>query len=84
MLLEELLGISNKRLHYIFNGENVDRDSSSSDSDEHQSVDVISLDDISSDDEILCLDDVRDDTKTKSSKIGSYLCLHYLTNTLLY
>lgn len=56
MLLEELLGISNKRLNYIFKGENVDRESSSSDSDaEKDVIDVISLDDISDDDITLCI-----------------------------
>lgn len=52
MLLEELLGISNKRLKYIFNGENVDRETSSSDTEEDKPDDVISLDDISDDDVI--------------------------------
>ena len=47
LLLEELLGISNKRLKYIFEGKNLDEDSSSSDEDQQ---DVISLDDISDDD----------------------------------
>lgn len=48
ILLEELLGISNKRLKYIFEGKNLDEESSSSEDD--QAVDVISLDDISDDD----------------------------------
>lgn len=47
MLLEELLGISNKRLKYIFEGKTLDEESST---DEDQPVDVISLDDISDDD----------------------------------
>uniref|UniRef100_A0A1Y1MX20 Uncharacterized protein n=1 Tax=Photinus pyralis TaxID=7054 RepID=A0A1Y1MX20_PHOPY len=51
MLLEELLGISNKRLTYIFNGEDVDRETSSSDSEEDK-IDIISLDDISDDDSL--------------------------------
>lgn len=55
MLLEELLGISNKRLKCIFNGENVNDDASSSSTDEDvknvkMADDVISLDDISDDD----------------------------------
>lgn len=50
MLLEELLGISNKRLKYIFNGQHVNSDTSSSTEDENPPIDVISLDDISDDD----------------------------------
>lgn len=54
MLLEELLGISNKRLKYIFTGQHLDGDSSSSteSEEENQPIDIISLDDITdSDDE---------------------------------
>lgn len=65
MLLEELLGISNKRLRLIFNGENIDREISSSESeDEKPPVDVISLDDISDDDDI----EFMDVDETNSSK----------------
>lgn len=57
MLLEELLGISNKRLKYIFNGQNLEEDSSSTDPEaEQQPIDVISLDDITDDDFIIDLD----------------------------
>lgn len=55
MLLEELLGISNKRLKYIFNGQSLDEDSSSSTS-EDKPIDVISLDDISDDDLVINVD----------------------------
>ncbi|XP_018333433.1 uncharacterized protein LOC108742656 [Agrilus planipennis] len=55
MLLEELLGISNKRLGYIFNGENPDRESSSSESEDEKIAEVISLDDISDDDIEICI-----------------------------
>ena len=52
MLLEELLGISNKRLRYILDGVKADVESSSTDSEEEKQnpVDVISLDDISDED----------------------------------
>lgn len=56
MLLEELLGISNKRLKYIFNGQNLDEDSSSTEPDEGQPIDIISLDDVSEDDFVIDLD----------------------------
>ncbi|CAG9827300.1 unnamed protein product [Diabrotica balteata] len=65
MLLEELLGISNKRLKYIFNGQNLNEESSSTDP-EDQPDDVISLDDISDDDlEIIDLDQ---DSEVKKGK----------------
>lgn len=49
MLLEELLGISNKRLKYIFSGQNIDGESSScTESEEEKPIDIISLDDITS------------------------------------
>lgn len=48
ILLEELLGISNKRLKYIFEGKILDEESSTDDDD--QSVDIISLDEITDDD----------------------------------
>ncbi|XP_057668783.1 cylicin-1 [Diorhabda carinulata] len=68
MLLEELLGISNKRLKYIFNGQNLNEESSSTDP-EDQSVDIISLDDISDDDLIIDLDSEGDSQKkTKKHK----------------
>ncbi|KAK5637890.1 hypothetical protein RI129_000176 [Pyrocoelia pectoralis] len=62
MLLEELLGISSKRLTYIFNGEDVDRETSSSDSDDK--IDIISLDDISDDDNL----ELNKSKKNKSNK----------------
>ncbi|KAL3278672.1 hypothetical protein HHI36_016208 [Cryptolaemus montrouzieri] len=65
MLLEELLGISNKRLKYIFNGQNLDEDSSSS-TNEDEPVDVISLDDVSDDEFVINVDD--DTTKLKKVK----------------
>ncbi|KAJ8971742.1 hypothetical protein NQ314_000555 [Rhamnusium bicolor] len=48
MLLEELLGISNKRVKRIFNGQNLEEDSSSSTDpeEEQQPIDIISLDDV--------------------------------------
>ncbi|CAH1960152.1 unnamed protein product [Acanthoscelides obtectus] len=65
MLLEELLGISNKRLKYIFNGMNLEEDSSSTDpEDDQKPIDVISLDDISDD----ALEDVIDLDSDKESK----------------
>lgn len=57
MLLEELLGISNKRLKSILNGEKLDAESSSTDSDDDpKPIDVISLDDISTDDDLTFID----------------------------
>jgi hypothetical protein len=57
MLLEELLGISNKRLKYIFNGQNLGEDSSSTDPEEEkQPIDIISLDDVSDDDFVIDVD----------------------------
>lgn len=53
MLLEELLGISNKRLKAIFEGKTLNEDSSSTDEEEQEKVDVISLDDITDDDFII-------------------------------
>lgn len=50
MLLEEMLGISNKRLKYIFEGKTLEEESST---DEDHAEDVISLDDISDDDFIV-------------------------------
>lgn len=55
MLLEELLGISNKRLKYIFNGQSLDEDSSTT-SEDNQTIDVISLDDISDDELVINVD----------------------------
>lgn len=49
ILLEELLGISNKRLKYIFEGKILDEESSTDDDDD-QSMDIISLDEITDDD----------------------------------
>lgn len=78
MLLEELLGISNKRLKYIFEGKNLDEESST---DEDQPVDVISLDDISDDDFVIISDEegqinksekrkkIKEELKEKSRKV---------------
>nr|CAH7741687.1 unnamed protein product [Callosobruchus chinensis] len=65
MLLEELLGISNKRLKYIFNGQNLEEDSSSTDpEDDQKPIDVISLDDIS-DDALENIIDLDSDNESK-------------------
>ncbi|XP_023029778.1 uncharacterized protein [Leptinotarsa decemlineata] len=56
MLLDELLGISNKRLKYIFSGQNLNEESSSTDPEEEQPIDVISLDEISDDEFVIDLD----------------------------
>lgn len=56
MLLEELLGISNKRLKKIFNGQPQDDDSSSTEEENDKTADVISLDDITDDDFVIDLD----------------------------
>lgn len=55
MLLDELLGISNKRLKHIFNGQSLNEEDSSTDPEE-QAEDIISLDDISDDDLVIDLD----------------------------
>ncbi|GJQ73093.1 Nup154 [Trypoxylus dichotomus] len=78
ILLEELLGISNKRLKHILNGENVDIVSTSSESEHEQPpIDVISLDDISDTDDEFGLGSVNTtdgninkdtNNKTKSHK----------------
>ncbi|KAK9878987.1 hypothetical protein WA026_003804 [Henosepilachna vigintioctopunctata] len=68
MLLEELLGISNKRLKYIFNGQNLDEDSSSS-TNEDEPVDIISLDDISDDDFVINIDDDKNECNSKLKKV---------------
>ncbi|KRT85282.1 hypothetical protein AMK59_645 [Oryctes borbonicus] len=78
ILLEELLGISNKRLRHILNGDNIDTVSTSSESEQEQPpIDVISLDDISDTDDDFGLGsvntsngNVKKDTsdKTKSHK----------------
>lgn len=56
MLLEELLGISNKRLKKIFTGQPQDDDTSSTEDEEEQPLDVISLDDVTDDDFVIDLD----------------------------
>ncbi|XP_066259259.1 DNA ligase 1 [Euwallacea similis] len=68
MLLEELLGISNKRLKYIFDGKTLEEESST---DDDQSVDIISLDDISDDDFVVISDegDNRQKRKHKRKKV---------------
>ncbi|KAF7285398.1 hypothetical protein GWI33_010651 [Rhynchophorus ferrugineus] len=73
ILLEELLGISNKRLKYIFEGKNFDEESSSSEDD--QPIDVISLDDISSDDDFINISDEEEheDTNQKRKHAKDYL-----------
>lgn len=52
MLLEELLGISNKRLKCIFDGQNLEEDSTDPEEEKSKdkTSDIISLDDISEDD----------------------------------
>lgn len=65
MLLEELLGISNKRLKYIFEGKTLDEESST---DEDQPVDVISLDDISDDDFVVISDEEVNKRKCKHKR----------------
>ncbi|XP_018561744.1 myb-like protein X [Anoplophora glabripennis] len=71
MLLEELLGISNKRLKYIFNGQNLEEDSSSTDPEaEQQPIDVISLDDITDDDFVIDLDSENENNKKRHKKHG--------------
>lgn len=67
MLLEELLGISNKRLKYIFNGQSLDEDSSTTSEDNHP-IDVISLDDISDDELVINVDDDEDTGQKKDRK----------------
>lgn len=68
MLLEELLGISNKRLKYIFNGQNPAEDSSSTNSEEDKPpVDIISLDDVSEDDFVI----IDSDSTTKKREKAS-------------
>lgn len=63
LLMDELLGISNKRLKYIFKGQSDDvASSSNTDSEEEKPADdVISLSDITSgeDDVILCAPDTK-------------------------
>ncbi|KAJ8961864.1 hypothetical protein NQ318_021482 [Aromia moschata] len=71
MLFEELLGISNKRLKCIFNGQKLDDDSSSTDPEEEQQkpIDVISLDDVTDDDFVINLD--SDDNSEVKQKKGT-------------
>ncbi|KAI4459965.1 caspase activity and apoptosis inhibitor 1 [Holotrichia oblita] len=67
ILLEELLGISNKRLKHILNGDNFDTVSTSSESEtEQQPIDIISLDDISDTDDDFGLASVN--TNNEDSK----------------
>ncbi|KAG5865015.1 hypothetical protein JTB14_002799 [Gonioctena quinquepunctata] len=68
MLLEELLGISNKRLKYIFNGQNLNEEGSSTDPEEEEPIDIISLDDISDDDFIIDLDSDKESKKKHHRK----------------
>lgn len=69
MLLEELLGISNKRLKYIFNGQNPAEDSSSTNSEEDKPpVDIISLDDVSEDDFVIIDSDSTAKKREKTLK----------------
>ncbi|KAH1026404.1 SWR1-complex protein 3 [Dendroctonus ponderosae] len=65
MLLEELLGISNRRLKYIFEGKTLEEDSST---DEDHAEDVISLDDISDDDFIVISDDETNKPRHKHKR----------------
>lgn len=64
MLLDELLGISNKRLKHIFNGQSLNEEDSSTDPEE-QAEDIISLDDISDDDLVIDLDSDQESKKKK-------------------
>ncbi|XP_071051521.1 DNA ligase 1-like [Onthophagus taurus] len=64
MLLEELLGISKKRLKNILNGVNVDESSSDSEEEKEQ-IDIISLDDISD------VEDFNSDCNGKLNEPGS-------------
>lgn len=56
MLLEELLGISNKRLKHIISGQSNLEYSSSDTDDNVKSPDVISLDDISTDEDLTLIE----------------------------
>lgn len=72
VLLEELLGISNKRLKYIFSGQHVDEDSSSSTEpeEENKPIDVISLDDITDcDDDIVFGDENSKEPTAKTNNL---------------
>ncbi|CAH1175572.1 unnamed protein product [Phaedon cochleariae] len=68
-LLEELLGISDKRLKYIFTGQNLNEDSSSTDPEaEDEPIDLISLDDISDGDLVIDLDSDKEKHKKQCKK----------------
>ncbi|XP_017779081.1 PREDICTED: uncharacterized protein LOC108564526 [Nicrophorus vespilloides] len=67
MLLEELLGISNKRLKKIFEGQNTDDESSSTDEDQ-AAVDVISLDEISDEEDFCFVDESPNEKKKMDPK----------------
>lgn len=56
ILLEELLGISNKRIKKIFSGQPQDDDTSSTEEEEEHAPDVISLDEVTDDDFVIDLD----------------------------
>lgn len=75
-MLEELLGISNKRLKHILNGDNFDTVSTSSESEiEQQPIDIISLDDISDTDDDFGLASVNsNNADSKGKKICIYVC----------
>ncbi|XP_050300777.1 pre-mRNA-splicing factor CWC22 homolog [Anthonomus grandis grandis] len=81
ILLEELLGISNKRLKYIFEAKVLDEESST-DEDQADDDDVISLDSISDDDFVVISDDeggkqkckhkrkqIKEEPRSKSKKV---------------
>lgn len=73
MLLEELLGISNKRLKHILSGQN-NLEYSSSDSDDVRAIDdIISLDDISTDEDITLIEDNGQESGSTAGKIIPYL-----------
>lgn len=71
MLLEELLGISNKRLKHIISGQsNVEYSSSDTDdaSKPAEVIDIISLDDISTDEDIMLIENAPEESTSKTSK----------------
>lgn len=65
MLLEELLGISNKRLKHIISGQNnLEYSSSDTDDVEEKPIDIISLDDISTDEDLMLIENDKEDIAT--------------------
>lgn len=78
MLLEELLGISNKRLKGIFIGKPQEDDTSSTDEEEEKSPDVISLDDVTDDDFIIDLDSGKYKKSFHSIRLFIILCYCFI------